>query len=148
KTVYALVDAKPGGLYRSEDAGNNWTRISEDDRILNRGWYFGGITIDPKSPDVVYACNTAIYKSTNGGKNFLPFRGSPGGDDYHSIWIDPDDSNLMITGTDQGAIITMNGGQTWSSWYNQPTGQFYHVITDARFPYWVYGAQQDSGAAG
>ena len=146
--VYALVDAKEGGLFRSEDSGANWTRVSDDRRIRQRGWYFGGITTDPKNPNVIYACDTTMYKSTDGGKTFLPFRGSPGGDDFHVLWIDPDDSNRMISGVDQGAIITLNGGVTWSSWYNQPTGQFYHVITDNRFPYWVYGAQQDSGAAG
>jgi photosystem II stability/assembly factor-like uncharacterized protein len=147
KRVYAIVDAKAGGLYRSDDAGANWTQVSNDPRIWERGWYFGGVTVDPKNPDVVYACDTAMYRSADGGKTFLPFRGAPGGDDYHALWIDPDDSNRMITGADQGAVVTPNGGLTWSSWHNQATGQFYHVITDHRFPYWVFGAQQDSGAA-
>jgi len=146
--VYALVDAKAGGMYRSDDDGASWEYVTSDSRIWQRGWYFGGVTVDPKNPDVVFACNTAMYKSTDGGKTFLPFRGAPGGDDYHVLWIDPNDSNRMITGVDQGAVITYNGGRTWSSWYNQPIGQFYHGITDNRFPYWVYGAQQDSGAAG
>ncbi len=109
---------------------------------------FGGITVDPKNSDVVYSCDVALYKSADGGKTFLPVRGAPGGDDYHALWIDPNDSNRMITGADQGAVVTLNGGGlTWSSWHNQATGQFYHVITDHQFPYRVYGAQQDSGAA-
>ncbi|MGE5624461.1 MAG: hypothetical protein ACM3ZT_02820 [Bacillota bacterium] len=146
-TVYVLVDAKHGGLYRSNDAGASFSLVSKDHRIWQRGWYFGGVTVDPKNPDVVYVSDTAMYKSTDGGKSFVPFLGDPTGDDFHSLWIDPDDGRRMISGVDQGAIISVNGGDTWSSWYNQPTGQFYHVITDSRFPYWVYGAQQDSGAA-
>lgn len=146
--VYALVDAKAGGLYRSDDAGVNWRQVSADERIWQRGWYFGGITLDPANSDIIYVCDVSLYKSTDGGKTFAPFRGAPGGDDYHQLWIDPQNSKRMISGVDQGAIITVNGGVTWSSWYNQPIAQFYHVITDNRFPYWVYGAQQDSGAAG
>src|SRR5487761_210860 len=145
--VYANVDAKQGGLYKSTDAGASWTRVSSDRRIWSRWWYFGGITVDPQNPDTVYICDTATYKSTDGGKSFVPFRGSPGGDDYHILWIDPSNTGHMILGIDQGSIVTLNGGKTWSSWYNQPTGQFYHVTTDHQFPYWVYGAQQDSGAA-
>lgn len=146
--VFALVDAKEGGLFRSADAGATWTKVSKDKRIWSRGWYFGGLSLDPKDADVVYVNDTAMYKSTDGGKTFLPFRGDPTGDDYHALWIDPTDGARMISGSDQGAMITANGGQTWSSWFNQATGQFYHVITDSRFPYFVYGAQQDSGAAG
>lgn len=147
KRIYAIVDAKAGGLYRSDDSGANWSYVSNDSRIFERGWYFGGITVDPKNSDVVYSCDVAMYKSVDGGKTFLPLRGAPGGDDYHALWIDPDDSSRMITGADQGAVVTLNGGLTWSSWHNQATGQFYHVITDHQFPYRVYGAQQDSGAA-
>ena len=145
--VYALIDAVEGGLYRSEDAGATWTRVSDDPRIWKRGWYFGGVTVDPADPDVVYVCNTAVHRSIDGGRNFFPVKGAPGGDDYHELWIDPRDSQRRILGVDQGAVVTLNGGATWSSWFNQPTGQFYHVITDNRFPYWVYGAQQDSGPA-
>ena len=105
------------------------------------------MTVDPKNPDTVYACNTAMYRSTDGGKTFVPFKGAPGGDDYHQLWIDPADPRRMITASDQGAVVSVDGGKTWSSWYNQPTAQFYHVATDDRFPYWIYGAQQDSGAA-
>ena len=146
--VYALIDAAAGGLYRSDDAGASWTRVSADPRIWKRGWYFGGVTVDPADPDVVYVCNTGVHRSTDGGRTFVPVKGAPGGDDYHALWIDPRDPQRRILGVDQGAVVTLNGGATWSSWFNQPTGQFYHVITDDRFPYWVYGAQQDSGAAG
>jgi photosystem II stability/assembly factor-like uncharacterized protein len=149
RRVYAMVDAEgEGGLYRSDDAGATWTKASGDTRIWGRGWYFGGITVEPKSPDVVYACNTALYRSTDGGKTFVPIQGAPGGDDYHQLWIDPQEPKRRMLGVDQGALVSVDGGETWSSWYNQPTGQFYHVVTDNRFPYWVYGSQQDSGAAG
>ena len=146
RVVYANVAAKhgDGGLYRSEDSGANWTHVTGDSRIWARWWYFGGVTVDPKNPDVVYIMNTATYKSTDGGRSFLPFKGSPGGDDYHTAWIDPNSTNHIILGVDQGTTITLDGGKTWSSWYNQPTGQFYHVTTDDQFPYNVYGAQQDS----
>jgi len=145
--MYALVDAKEGGMFRSDDGGARWTRVSGDKRIWNRGWYFSGVTVDPKNADVVYVCDTAMYRSEDGGATFRPFRGSPGGDDYHQLWIDPADPRRMITGADQGAVVTADGGAAWSSWYNQPTAQLYHVATDSRFPYRVYGAQQDSGAA-
>ncbi|MBA3913860.1 MAG: hypothetical protein H0X25_08415, partial [Acidobacteriales bacterium] len=143
---YLIADAKQGGLYRSDDGGRSWTRTSSEQRIWGRGWYFGAVTVDPHNPDVVYVANTSTYKSTDGGKTFTAFKGAPGGDDYHSIWISPEDSSRMILSSDQGATLTLNGGRTWSSWYNQPTAQLYHVATDTRFPYWIYGAQQDSGA--
>ena len=145
--IYALVDARAGGMYRSDDGGARWSRVSDDKRIWNRGWYFGGVTVDPKNADVVYACDTLMLRSEDGGRTFQPFRGSPGGDDYHRLWIDPADPRRMIVGCDQGAIVTADGGAAWSSWYNQPIAQLYHVITDSRFPYRVFGAQQDSGAA-
>ena len=147
KRVYAIVDAKEGGLYASKDGGSSWARVSSESRLWGRGWYFGGVTVDPKDPDTVYVCNVSIYRSKDGGKTFVPFKGAPGGDDYHELWIDPSDSRRMITATDQGTVVTVDGGITWSSWYNQPTAQFYHVATDDRFPYWIYGAQQDTGAA-
>ncbi|WP_428390677.1 WD40/YVTN/BNR-like repeat-containing protein [Lichenicoccus sp.] len=150
--VLALIDVRPGarggGLYRSDDAGATWSRISTDPRILERAWYFSGITADPHDADIVYVCDTVLLRSTDGGAHFIPLKGDPTGDDFHTLWIDPADSRRRILGVDQGAIVSLNGGQTWSSWYNQPTGQFYHVSTDNRFPYMVYGAQQDTGAAG
>ena len=147
RRIYLIADAKEGGLYRSDDGGENWQRISDDKRIWGRGWYFCEVSVDPKDADTVYVPNTGLNRSRDGGKTFAVLKGEPGGDDYHQLWVDPDEPKRMILGSDQGAVVTLNGGQTWSSWYNQPTGQFYHVATDNRFPYWVYGAQQDSGAA-
>ena len=144
--IYLIVDAKAGGLYRSDDSGQNWQLMSQDQRIWQRGWYFGEVSVDPKDADTVYIPNTTAYRSRDGGKTFAPFKGAPGGDDYHQLWIDPDEPKRMVLASDQGTIVTRNGGETWSSWYNQPTGQMYHVSADARFPYWVYGAQQDSGS--
>jgi len=147
--VYAVVDASTGGgVYRSDDRGAHWRLVSGDTRVWQRGWYFGRLTVDPRNPNRVYALNTIVLRSDEGGASWIPLKGDPTGDDFHELWIDPRDPARQILGTDQGAIITMNGGATWSSWHNQPTGQFYHLATDARFPYMVYGAQQDSGAAG
>lgn len=148
KRVYALVDTKDGGLYRSDDAGATFQHVSSDPRIYSRGWYFGRIAIDPQNPDIVYSPNVALYRSTDGGRNFTILRGAPGGDDYHFLWLDPTDSKRMICAVDQGATISLNGGESWTGWYNQPTGQLYHVITDNQKPYYsVYGSQQDSGTA-
>ncbi len=147
RRIYLIVDAKEGGLYRSDNGGQGWQRVSNDRRIWQRGWYFGEVSVDPKDPDIVYVPNTSTYQSRDGGKTFTAFKGAPGGDDYHELWIDPDEPRRMVLSSDQGAIVTRNGGVTWSSWYNQPTAQFYHVVTDNQFPYWVYGAQQDSGSA-
>jgi photosystem II stability/assembly factor-like uncharacterized protein len=148
KRVYAIVDAKEGGLFVSDDAGSTWAKVSSDNRIWGRGWYFSKVTADPIDPQTVYVQNTSIYKSTNGGKNWTAIKGAPGGDDYHQLWINPADPKRMIAGSDQGAIVTEDGALTWSSWYNQSTAQLYHVAADYRFPYWVTGAQQDSGAVG
>ena len=148
KRVYVLISAsKKPGLYRSDDGGNTWTLQNDDRRLTSRAWYFGNIAVDPSNPDVVYLPNVALYRSEDGGKTISIVRGAPGGDDYHQIWIDPKNSSRMILGTDQGATISVDYGQTWSSWFNQPTAQFYHVITDDQFPYVVYGTQQDSGSA-
>src|SRR5436309_2619225 len=144
--VYAAVDAKDGGIFRSDDAGATWTRTSSDKRLWDRGWYFEKITADPKNADTVYVMNTSTYRSTDGGKTWTAIKGAPGGDDYHQLWIYPDDPNRMVLGSDQGAIVTVDGVQTWSSWYNQSTAQLYHVAPDYRFPYWLTGPQQDSGA--
>ena len=148
--VFAIVDAKAGGLYRSDDAGATWRLASSDSRIWGRGWYFGKVAVDPKNADLVYVSNTGVYRSRDGGRTFgEPFKGSPGGDDYHQLWIYPDDGNRMILGGDQGAVISVDGlndRPTWSSWLNQPTAQVYRIAVDNAFPYWVTGAQQDSGA--
>jgi photosystem II stability/assembly factor-like uncharacterized protein len=146
--VYAIVDAKAGGLYRSDDAGATWSLVSNDQRIWGRGWYFCKVAADPKNPDIVYVSNTSVYRSTDAGKTWTAIKGAPGGDDYHQLWIYPDDPKRMILASDQGAVVTEDGALTWSSWYNQPTAQIYHVAADNRFPYWVNGAQQDSGAVG
>jgi photosystem II stability/assembly factor-like uncharacterized protein len=146
--VYAIVDAKTGGLYRSDDAGATWSKTSSDNRIWGRGWYFCKVTVDPKTPDIVYVSNTSVYRSMDGGKTWTAIKGAPGGDDYHQLWIYPDDPKRMVLGSDQGAIVSEDGAVTWSSWYNQSTAELYHVAADNRFPYWVTGAQQDSGAIG
>ncbi|HYV05618.1 MAG TPA: glycoside hydrolase [Blastocatellia bacterium] len=150
KRMYATVDASPqlGGVYRSDDAGESWRRVSADPRPWGRGSDFAEVKVDPRNPDIVYSANIVTWRSTDGGQNFEAFRGAPGGDDYHTIWINPDNSRIILLASDQGAIVTVNGGETWSSWYNQPTAQFYHVITDNQFPYWVYGGQQESGSVG
>ena len=147
KRVYAVIQAKKAGLYRSDDGGDTWTLENTDPRLTTRAWYFNSITIDPQDPDVIYIPNVALYRSVDGGKTISIVRGAPGGDDYHQIWIDPKNSDSMVLGTDQGTTISLDRGQTWSTWYNQPTAQLYHVITDNQFPYIVYGAQQDSGSA-
>jgi photosystem II stability/assembly factor-like uncharacterized protein len=148
--IYALVDAAPevGGLYRSDDAGASWQRVNHEERIWGRGSDFAWVRVSPENPDIIYICNTSTYRSTDAGVNFTAIKGAPGGDDYHTVWINPENPRIILLGADQGATITVNGGETWSSWYNQPTAQFYHVITDNQFPYWVYGGQQESGSAG
>jgi len=150
KRIYAMVDASVamGGLYRTDDAGASWTKVNGDSRLWGRGSDFAGVKADPKNRDIVYVANTSTYRSTDGGVTFTAIKGAPGGDDYHTIWINPDNPANILLGADQGATITVNGGDTWSSWYNQSTAQFYHVATDNRFPYWVYGGQQESGSAG
>src|SRR5438445_88792 len=147
--IYAWVDApKLGGIYRSDDAGETWERVSEERRIGGRGDDFACVRVDPKNKDIVYAANTSTYRSADAGKNFIAIKGAPGGDDYHTIWINPENPDIIALASDQGLTLSVNGGQTWSSWYNQPTAQFYHVITDNQSPYWVYGGQQESGSAG
>jgi photosystem II stability/assembly factor-like uncharacterized protein len=146
--VYVLADGPKdeGGLYRSDDDGQSWQHVTGDKRIWVRGWYFSGVTADPHNADRVFVMSPIVLRSDDGGAHFIALKGDPTGDDFHTLWIDPTNSERQILGTDQGTLITLNGGKSWSSWYNQPTAQIYHVSTDNRFPYWVYGAQQDSGA--
>ncbi len=147
--MYALVDAgKNSGVYHSEDAGESWQLVDAEERVVGRGDDFACVRVDPRNKDVIYVANTSTYRSTDAGKNFTAIKGAPGGDDYHTIWINPENPDIIALAVDQGATISVNGGQTWSSWYNQPTAQFYHVITDNQFPYWVYGGQQESGSIG
>ncbi len=149
RRMYATVDAPTlGGIYRSDDAGESWRRTNDEVRVWGRASDFAEVKVDPRNADVMYSANTSTYRSTDGGRTFTPIKGAPGGDDYHRIWINPDNPDIMLIASDQGATITVNGGATWSSWYNQPTAQFYHVITDNRVPYWVYGGQQESGSVG
>ena len=143
--VYATIDAPSGkkGLYRSDDGGNNWKLINSDGSLANN--YFSRITIDPSDNEKIYVMGRSLMLSTDGGKSFNVFKGSPGGDDYHYLWINPEQPDYMVTASDQGTVVTVNNGKTWSSWYNQPTGQFYHLAADDRFPYRVYSGQQDNG---
>jgi len=148
--MYALVEANraTGGLYRSDDAGASWKRVNNENRIYGRGSDFACVRVDPRNKDVIYVANTSTYRSTDAGVSFTAIKGAPGGDDYHTIWINPSNPDIILLASDQGATISVNHGRTWSPWYNQPTAQFYHVITDNRFPYWVYGGQQESGSVG
>lgn len=149
KIMYATVDARQnGGIYKSTDAGESWTMINDDYRLWGRGSDFAEIKVHPKNPDRLYVGNIASYTSADGGKSWMSLKGAPGGDDYHRIWINPINPDIMLFVADQGAVVTVNAGRTWSSWYNQPTTQLYHVTTDNAFPYWVYGGQQESGAIG
>ncbi len=142
KRIYAMIEAKEGGLYRSDDGGTQWRRMSDDGRIRQRAWYFSKIYADPSSIDTVYALNTGMLRSTDGGKTFNLVSATHG--DHHALWIDPNNSNSLINVNDGGASISLDGGNTWSTQDNQPTGQFYHVATDNRFSYHIYGAQQDN----
>jgi photosystem II stability/assembly factor-like uncharacterized protein len=147
--MYATVDARTGGgIYRSFDSGESWELVSSDRRLWGRGGDFGEIRVRPDNPNVVFVGNVASYRSDDGGETWTSLKGAPGGDDYHRIWINPLHPEIMLFATDQGATVTVNGGRTWSSWYNQPTSQLYHVTADNQFPYWVYGGQQESGAIG
>jgi len=149
KRMYATVDAeKNGGIYRSDDAGESWYLLTSDGRLWGRGADFAEVKADPKNENIVYSANVVMWKSVDGGKNWKGIKGAPGGDDYHRIWINPNNTNIIAIGLDQGGTITVNGGETYSSWYNQPTAQFYHVSTDNAFPYNVYGGQQESGSVG
>ena len=144
RRLYAILKQ---GFFRSDDGGATWQQSTKDPRVTGNE-YFSRVFVDTRNPDVLYVAQTSMYRSTDGGKTFEAFAGAPSGDDFHLAWIDPRDPARMIFGVDQGAIVTVDAGKTWSSWYNQPTGQFYHVSTDNLFPYRAYAAQQDSGTAG
>jgi photosystem II stability/assembly factor-like uncharacterized protein len=150
RRLYATVAVASGPLsfYRSDDAGENWSKITDDPRPSGRigGGDLAVPKVDPKNADVVYSASTVTMRSTDGGKTWSGFRGAPGGDDYQNLWINPNDPNIILLVSDQGAIVTVNGGATWSSWYNQPTAQIYHVAVTPTFPYKVCGGQQESGS--
>lgn len=144
--VYAIIDAKKGGLYRSDDAGATWKLVDNEARIWGRGWYFDRVTVDPKDENTLYVMNTSTYRSTNGGASFIAWKGAPSGNDFHELWIDPDDPDRMALSSDMlGTVITVDGGRIWSTWNNQPTAQYYHVYADNQYPFWVGGAVQDTG---
>jgi len=150
KRLYATLATASGKLavYRSDDAGDSWKQITDDPRPSGR---IGGgdlpiPRVDPKNPDVVYVASTVTMKSIDGGKTWFGFRGAPGGDDYQNLWVNPNNGDIILLVSDQGALVTVNGGQSWSSWYNQPTAQLYHVIDDNDFPYHVCAGQQESGS--
>ena len=136
------------GLFRSDDGGNTWQHMAgKDTRIANgQGAYSCGVFVDSENPDILYTVSTAMYRSTDGGVTFHAFKGAPGGEDYHEVWIDPTNGKRMLVGADQGASVTLDGGQTWSLWYTQPISQVYHVNTDSQYPYWIVTSQQDTGA--
>jgi photosystem II stability/assembly factor-like uncharacterized protein len=150
RRLYATVAVASGPLsfYRSDDAGENWSKITDDPRPSGRigGGDLAVPKVDPKNADVVYSASTVTMRSTDGGKTWSGFCGAPGGDDYQNLWINPNDPNIILLVSDQGAIVTVNGGATWSSWYNQPTAQIYHVAVTPTFPYKVCGGQQESGS--
>ncbi len=136
RRLFATVEAKrKAGLYRSDDAGESWALINADPRVTDRASDFAEVKVHPQDPDTVFTASIVTWKSTDGGRTFTALRGAPGGDDYHRIWINPRQPDIMLIAADQGVIITVNGGRSWSSWYNQPTAQLYHVSTDNAFPY-------------
>ena len=146
--LFATVESRRnGGLYRSDDAGESWYLTNDDPRVTQRGSDFAEVKVHPHNPDIVFTGAIVVWKSTDGGSTFEAIRGAPGGDDYQRLWINPNNPDIILIAADQGAIITVNGGETWSSWYNQPTAQFYHVTTDNAFPYRVCSGQQESGSA-
>ena len=151
KTLFATVGTLvASNIYRSEDGGEYWVNITDDSRPAAGigGGDLPVVRFDPKNPAIVYSASVVCWKSTDGGKTWDGWRGAPGGDDYQNIWINPDNPNIILLGSDQGAIITVNGGQSWSSWYNQSTAQLYHVSADNAFPYRLYSGQQESGSVG
>ena len=148
KRIYVTATAgAKSGIYRSDDAGATWTRTTSDNRYFGRGDDFAALTVHPTDPNTLYSMNVVTWKSTDGGVTWKSVRGAPGGDDYQRLWINPLQPEVMLLVADQGAVITVNGGETWSSWYNQGTAQFYHVTADNAWPYRLCGGQQESGSA-
>ena len=148
--MFASIALSTGpSIYRSDDGGESWTRITTDARPAGRigGGDLAVLRVDPKSPEVVYSASVVSWKSIDGGKTWNALRGAPGGDDYQNVWINPNNSDVILLGSDQGAVITVNGGKSWSSWYNQSTAQLYHVSADNAFPYRLCAGQQESGSA-
>jgi len=148
--IYSAVATGRGtAIYRSDDSGANWSRVTTDARPAARigGGDLPVLAVDPKNPDILYSASTVTWKSIDGGKTWTGIRGAPGGDDYQKIWINPNNPDIVLIASDQGAIISVNGGQTWSSWYNQATAAMYHVAADNAFPYRLCSGQQDSGSA-
>src|SRR5262245_50261076 len=142
--VWAIVEARDGGMFRSDDAGKSWTKVNDEARIRDRPWYYSHIYADPRNADTVYVLALQIYKSIDGGRTYQVVRAPH--NDHHDLWIDPENPARMINSNDGGANVTMNGGLSWTTQDNQPTAQFYHVITDNQFPYRVYGSQQDNSS--
>jgi photosystem II stability/assembly factor-like uncharacterized protein len=140
--LWAIIEAEDGGVFRSDDAGRTWRRTNEERRLRQRAWYYTHIYADPKNAEAMYVLNTGFYRSLDGGKTFTAIPVPHG--DNHDLWIAPEDPQRMINANDGGANVSFDGGGSWSRQDNQPTAQFYHVITDDRFPYFVYGAQQDN----
>lgn len=140
--VWAIIEANEGGVYRSDDGGENWRRINESRALRQRAWYYSRIYADTQDENIVYVMNVAYHKSTDGGFTFKSAYAPHG--DHHDLWIAPEDNQRMVIADDGGAQVSFDGGENWSTYYNQPTAQFYRVTTDDHFPYRIYGAQQDN----
>jgi len=159
RRLYAIVAAGGGGgrgagggagggvFYRSDDGGETWTKPTTDNRAGNQRISESNVVVYPNNPDAIIVTDIVSFKSVDGGRTWVPFKGAPGGEDYQGAWINPDNPDIIITIVDQGAVVTLNGGATWTTWFNQPTAQLYHIAADANFPYRVCSGQQESGSA-